>query len=238
MKVLAIQHDAADPPATAGEVVLGLGHQLEVIQIGKGDAIPQVADADLLMTFGGGISFARGSGAGPDGFPPWVAKEQALIRQYAQTGRRVLGICLGSQMIASALGAKVRRNEEPEVGWHTVRPTEVAGDVSEIAASAIPEPLTVFHWHQDTFDIPDGATHWLRSAACENQAYVIDDRIFGMQFHLEATEKTVKTFMAVSRLWRQDARFVQTEQEIIAGATKYLNAQRTALENLLTGLLS
>ena len=236
MKVLAIQHDAADPPAGAGEVVLGLGHELEVIRLDKGNAIPQVADADLLMTFGGGISFARVADA--DELPPWVAEEQSLVRQYAQTGRRVLGICLGSQMIASALGAKVRRNPEPEVGWHTVQPTEVAGNAGEIAKHVISEPLTVFHWHQDTFDIPDGATHWLRSEGCDHQGYVIDNRIFGLQFHLEATEKTVNTFMAVSRLWRQDARFVQTEQEIIAGASKYLSGQRAVLEKLLGGLLS
>ena len=94
----------------AGEIALQFGHEITTIRLDRGDKIPTTADADMLMSFGGGISLTN------DEQPDWVAAEQQLIRQYADSGRRVLGICLGSQMVATALGATVRRNREPEVG--------------------------------------------------------------------------------------------------------------------------
>lgn len=114
MKILFIQHSAADSPAAASEVLVRPEHTLETIRIDRGDAIPESADADALMLFGGASSLA-----GSDR-PAWVEPEQELIRRYVDAGRRVFGICFGSQMIANALGARVRRNREPEIGWHQI----------------------------------------------------------------------------------------------------------------------
>jgi len=228
MNVLAIQHDAADPPAAAGELLKGWGHSLEVIRIDRGDAIPTVAEADLLMTFGGGVSLVRGE------TPAWVADEQALIRQYVSTGRQVVGMCLGGQMIAAALGATVRRNREVEVGWH---------GVERVASSSLPQDYEWFpqqwmalHWHQDTFDLPAGATHLFRSEACEHQAFAIENRIFGFQFHLEANERTVRTFNQISPLRRRQGPFVQSEASVLEGIETYLPSQTNILERLLRGL--
>ena len=135
MKIIAIQHDAADPPAMAGEIALQLGHEITTIRLDRGDKIPTTADADMLMSFGGGISLTN------DEQPDWVAAEQQLIRQYADSGRRVLGICLGSQMVATALGATVRRNREPEVGWHNIYRVETA---KSAIANLFPESQRFF----------------------------------------------------------------------------------------------
>ncbi|MGB7343635.1 MAG: type 1 glutamine amidotransferase [Pirellulaceae bacterium] len=224
MKITAIQHDAADPPAHAATVAADLGHELKVIRLDRGDGIPTVADADMLMTFGGAISLTTSEQ------PEWVIQEQSLIRKYAESGRRVLGICLGSQMVAAALGATVRRNEQPEAGWHTV--DHVAESTSAIGELFRDSP-TVFHWHQDTFGIPDGAQHILRSAATHHQGFTIDDRIVGLQFHLEANKKTVETFLFVSQLWRQNAPHVQSEQAIREGIETYLRGQQQLLRSLL-----
>ncbi|NND98892.1 MAG: type 1 glutamine amidotransferase [Pirellulaceae bacterium] len=228
MKVLAIQHDAADPPAAAGEIVTNLGHELTTIRLDRGDKIPATPDADMLMTFGGGFSFTQGEP------PPWFAAEQKLIRDYVDTQRKVLGICLGSQMISSALGGKVRRNDQVEVGWH---PVESVPGSSSCLTDLFTQPTHVFHWHQDTFSIPDGAKHVLRSQGCDNQGFVIDDRVFAFQCHLEANEKTVRTFLAVSKLWRQDSRFVQTEQEIVGGVDQYFPHQQELLQRILVRLM-
>ena len=227
MRVLAIQHDAADPPAAAGEIVEELDHELSVIRIDRGDPIPDAVDADLLMSFGGGVSLS-----GND-LPDWIADEQRLIRQYIDAGRRVLGVCLGGQMIAAALGEEVRRNEHIELGWHEVRKTD---DVSD-ALDWLPQTIRVLHWHQDTFGIPSGALHLYQSDACRHQAFVIEDRIFAFQFHIEANERTVRVFNQVSPLRRREGSYVQDEQHVLAGINVYLPNQILMLESVMRNLL-
>ncbi len=197
LRIQIIQHSAADSPAAVGPILDDLGHQVSTVRLDRGDSIPDEVDCDALMMFGGGISLTQSD------LPPWVEPERRLIRDYVESGRRVLGICLGSQLLASALGATVQRNPEPEVGWHTV--LRVDGSPGDRVAASMPDRMTVFQWHQDTFGIPHRATRMYQSEACRNQAFVIDDRVFGFQFHFEANERTVRTFLAVSKLWRRQA---------------------------------
>lgn len=229
MKILILQHSAADFPATAGVVIDRLGHAVQTIRLDRGDAVPQSVDADALMMFGGAISLTS-----PD-LPPWVAQEQELIRSYVSEGRRVVGICLGSQLLASALGANVRRNSQPEVGWHQVERVDEAP--TSTVMEVFPRQFTVLQWHQDTFDLPPGARRLFKSQACPHQAFAIDDRVFGFQFHLEASEKTVSTFLMVSGKWKQKAPFVQSKSEITDGIRTHLPAQAELLERFLERLL-
>ncbi len=224
MKILVIQHSAADAPAAATPVIGQPEHSVETVRIDRGDPIPQTVDADALMMFGGPISLS-----GRDR-PVWVEQEQSLIRDYVHGGKRVFGICLGSQMIANALGAPVRRNAEPEIGWHVI---EQVWDDCPIVADTFPAQSTVLQWHQDTFGIPNGATQLFRSRACENQGFTIDDRVFAFQFHLEATQRTIDLFLAVSSKWKQRGDFVQSEQEILSGARHHLESQSRILEAFL-----
>ena len=227
MKILAIQHDAADPPAAAGEIVERLGHELNVIRMDHRDPIPDSVDADLLMTFGGGVSLSGNE------TPDWVANEQELIRKYIDADQRVLGICLGGQMIATALGETVHRNKHVELGWHAVSKTDDANRQYDW----LPESAMVLHWHQDTFTIPTGATHLFRSDGCENQGFAIGDRIFALQFHLEANERTVRTFDLVSPLRKRTGPHIQSEQQVLDGIDVYLPQQTAILERLLKHLL-
>jgi GMP synthase-like glutamine amidotransferase len=229
MKILVIQHSAGDSPAAASEMLERLGDQVQTIRIDKGDAIPDSVDADVLMAFGGAISLTDPI------LPPWVAREQTLIRDYVDQGRRVLGICLGSQMVARALGAKVRRNAEPEIGWHTIE--RVAAAESPLVADVFADRMTVLQWHQDTFDIPAGATQLFRSGACENQGFTIEDRVFAFQFHMEASPRTVDLFLAASDLWRRQRPFVQSRPEITRGKTLYLPQQTETLRKFLERFL-
>jgi GMP synthase-like glutamine amidotransferase len=97
--------------------------------------------------------------------------------------------------------------------------------------------MAVLQWHQDTFDIPPGARRLFKSEACDNQAFTMDDRVFGFQFHLEANAKTVSTFLAVSSHWKQDAPFTQSEVEINQGLETHLPAQAEILERFLESWL-
>jgi GMP synthase-like glutamine amidotransferase len=119
---------------------------------------------------------------------PYLRLEQGFIRDAADAGMPVLGICLGAQLIAAALGGRVRRNPAKEIGWFDIRCTEeAAGD--PLFAGIGTE--TVFHWHGETFDLPPGAVLLASSELCANQAFRAGERVWGLQFHLEVTPEMI-----------------------------------------------
>ena len=140
----------------------------------------------------------------------------------------MLGICLGAQMIASALGAKIRKNPEKEIGWFPV--TFKTG-----------ETLNVFHWHGETFDIPESALPIARSEACENQGFRLG-RTFGLQFHLETTEETMRDILEngkgeLSEALLSRGRFVQSESRILSEGNSAIPRANAALVKLLDKIL-
>lgn len=163
--------------------------------------IPALDDIDWLIVMGGAMGVYE-----HDKFP-WLKDEWAYIRQAIDAGKTVLGICLGSQLIAHALGARVYPGPAKEIGWLPITKTE-AGKTSPLLA-VMPDPFTVFHWHGDTFDLPAGATLLAGSSAVAHQAYSYGDRVLALQFHLEATERGVTDFL------REDG----DDGEIAAGGT-------------------
>jgi len=116
---------------------------------------------------------------------PWLAAEKRFIAEAISLGRPILGVCLGAQLLATVMGARVYPNLDREIGWFDIFRTNAA-ERSELAGF-LPEKAEVFHWHGDTFDMPAGAVHLARSAGCEHQAFVAQGRIVGLQFHLEVT---------------------------------------------------
>ena len=141
------------------------------------DPLPQPDDFDVLVVMGGPM------GADDDDQYPWMAPEKTLIHDSIAAGKKVLGICLGAQLIARVLGASVSANPEKEIGWFPVRPT-TAGQQDSIG-KLFSDGKPVLHWHGDTFAIPDGAVHLLESEGCPNQAFRYGDNVLGLQFHLE-----------------------------------------------------
>jgi GMP synthase-like glutamine amidotransferase len=116
---------------------------------------------------------------------PYLDQERALIVQAAERGLPLLGICLGSQLIARSIGAQVRRNASKEIGWFDIHFTGAAGD--DALFGGIRGPETVFHWHGETWDLPPGAERLAWSQACPNQAFRTGRKIYGLQFHVEVT---------------------------------------------------
>ena len=144
-----------------------------------GDDLPAVASFDLLVVMGGPMSI------NDHGAFAWLAAEKRFISQALDAGKMVLGICLGAQLIASAAGARVYPNVHKEIGWFPVERTVAAGTTA--VGRVLAERTEAFHWHGETFDLPQGAIHLARSRACENQAFAWGDRVVGLQYHLEAT---------------------------------------------------
>ena len=150
---------------------------------------PETATAAGLIFMGGPMSVNDGL--------PYLQQEIELIRRAANSGQPVLGVCLGAQLAAKALGARVYRNPVSEIGWFDVRPTNAARQ--DPLFRGIDDPETVFHWHNEAFDLPSGAALLACSERCPHQAFRAGSRIYGLQFHLEVTPEMIDDWC------RQDA---------------------------------
>ena len=121
---------------------------------------------------------------------PWLVAEKKFVREAIDQGVAVLGVCLGAQLIADVMGARIFPNEFKEVGWLPIEAVDGGED-----SFAFPERMMAFHWHGDTFDLPDGALRLARSEACDNQAFQFGRNVIGIQFHLEATPESVSLLL-------------------------------------------
>jgi GMP synthase-like glutamine amidotransferase len=174
--------------------------------------LPDPEAIDLLLVMGGPMSVN-------DEDPyPWLAMEKQFVRKIIESGKPVLGICLGAQIIASAMGAKVFPSPVKEIGWFPIQALSAAkGSVFNFPSSEI-----VFHWHGETFDLPPGAIRLAKSEGCENQAFQLGKRVVGLQFHLETTPKSAKDIVLNCREELVPSKYVQTEEEILsASASRY-----------------
>jgi GMP synthase-like glutamine amidotransferase len=142
-------------------------------------SLPHLDGIDLVIAMGGPMS------ANDEQTLPWLRPEKAFIRDAVKRGTPVLGVCLGAQLVASALGGRVYPGPQKEIGWFEI---EAVGHDEQ--SFGFPDRCRVFHWHGETFDLPQGAVHLARSAACENQAFQVGRHALGLQFHLETTPES------------------------------------------------
>ena len=155
--------------------------RIAVAHLYRGDPLPALADFDMLTVMGGPMS------ANDEAKFAWLAPEIALVREAIGAGKIVLGVCLGAQIIAKSLGAKVYAARQKEIGWFEVKRTEAAHPIFD----GLPAAFPVFHWHGETFDLPAGAVRLAETASTPNQAFGINARVLGLQFHMEATPASV-----------------------------------------------
>ena len=168
--------------------------------------LPDVDDLDLLIIMGGPMS------VNDEADHPWLAAEKQFIRSAIENDKAVIGICLGAQLIAAAMGAAVYPNKKKEIGWFPITGTQ-PDNAEELFT--FPQELLVFHWHGETFDLPDGAMRLARSDACHNQAFQLGSRAIGLQFHLEATPAGARDLVHHCRDELRPSRYVQSEAEIL-----------------------
>ncbi len=189
------------------------GHQLSSTHLYKGQPLPAVEKIDWLIVMGGPM------GIQDEAEYPWLRQEKEFIQLAIASGKTVLGICLGAQLIAAALGAKVYRNRHREIGWFSIDRSPETD--TTILSAAIPEQAEVFHWHGDTFDLPAGTKLLASSSACRYQGFILDNRVVGLQFHLETTPESAQTLIHHCRDELDDSRYVQSEKEMLSDPTKF-----------------
>ncbi|MSP48318.1 MAG: type 1 glutamine amidotransferase [Alphaproteobacteria bacterium] len=187
MRILVVQHDREDPAGVVGEQMAARGATLVPTLPPAGEAFPDGPEGfDGLVLLGGPMSAADDAGH------PYYARLHRMVRRFHDAGRPILGICLGSQIIARSFGKPVYRNKVTEIGFRPVRLTE-AGRADPLFAGLGPE-IRPMQWHEDTFDLPDEATGLAENDDCLNQACRIGPSTYAVQFHPEVDRAMVRTW--------------------------------------------
>ena len=225
MRIHGLQHVAFEGLGHIGTWSAKQGHSLSMTRLYAGEKMPGLADFDRLVIMGGPMNIYE------DQRYPWLAEERAFIRRAIAAGKSAVGICLGAQFLADALGSRVYRGCQKEIGWLPIEVTE-AGQQSELFRG-LPSNPVVFHWHGDTFDIPQGAVHLARSEGCHSQAFLYEHRVLGLQFHLESTPETMEAMLAHCSDELVDGLFIQSEEQIRSADPALFASTNHLLETLL-----
>ena len=186
MKLVALKNVEIEDLGTFREAFERRGVRVEELKAYEGE-LPEPNRFDILVLLGGPM------GVYEEEKYPFLKEEKELIRRALSEDKKVLGICLGAQLIADALGGKVYRGEwGKEIGWKPIYPQ----DHLEILYR---DEITVFHWHGDTFELPRGAVRMASSAMYKNQAFRVGNRAVGLQFHLEVEPEGIERWIDAYR---------------------------------------
>ena len=213
MRIHVLQHSSVNTLGTIEEYAKIKNHQLESTRFYETKSPPKLDSFDLLIIMGGPMGIYDYEEN------PWLRDEKAFIKQAIEAGKPVLGICLGAQLLADILGARVYENRHMEMGWFPVR--AAGGENKPEFLEGLPDEITVFHWHSRTFDLPAGAIHLFESEGCKNQGFIYNGRVVALQFHPEVNEERIKSLIERFGDRMANGPFVQKKQEML-GQSEYL----------------
>ena len=219
MDVLVLQHIACEPPGVYEDVLRERGATLHRVEVDAGEELPDWRELSAIVAMGGPMS------ANDDADLPWLREEKAFIADAVRASMPYWGVCLGVQLLAASLGARVYAGAEPEVGVLPVELTE-EGRRDPVFA-ALPPSLPALQWHGDTFDLPAGAVRLAGSPAYPNQAFRFD-HAYGVQFHLEVSS-------GMAREWMDVPEYANALERTIGGETLLRAVDESAAEMLEHG---
>jgi len=207
MRILFVQHVPFENPGAIMKWAEKQGHGCFVSRLFTGEELPPMDSWDWLVILGGLMSVHD------EAEYPWLVSEKRYIAEAIRKQKTVIGICLGAQLIAEVLGAKVYPNEQKEIGWFPVRWTQTG--LKMPLFQSFPEETLVFHWHGETFDLPEGAKLLASSTACKNQAFVYGQSVYGFQFHLEMMQDNIQLIVENCGDEIQEGPYIQTAEEML-----------------------
>ena len=188
MRLLVLQHISCEPPGVFSEVMGEHGVEPVAVELDESEPLPDWREFEAVLVMGGPM------GADDDDQHPWLTAEKELVREVVQAGRPLLGVCLGVQLLASALGAQVRTMESPELG---LLPVQLTAEGREHPLfEGVEDRFPSLQWHGDTFELPENAVR-LASSPVATQAFQAGEKGFGIQFHLEVTREMAREWAEV-----------------------------------------
>ncbi|MHC4552163.1 MAG: type 1 glutamine amidotransferase [Planctomycetota bacterium] len=186
MKIHVLMHVPFEDAANIGAWAEQRGHTLSYTRLYDGETLPAMETFGMLAVMGGPMNIYE-----YDKYP-WLVAEKTFIKQAIDAGKKVIGVCLGGQLIANVLGGNVIQGTHKEIGWHGISQTPEAGGS---LFAELPKEMTVFQWHGDTFAIPPAAVHIAASDVCANQAFQYGDNVLGLQFHMEYSQESIEKML-------------------------------------------
>jgi len=187
MNILIVKHVGVEGPGSIGTHLRQHGIPFRILNLEANEPFPELDNLTHIILLGGPMNVYE------EGRYPFLAKEDLFIKEAIQRGKRIWGICLGAQLIAKALGAKVHRAPVKEIGWYELSLTEEGRRDSIF--SRLPETFSAFQWHGDTFDLPKAAKLIATSDPVSSQAFRYGENAYGLQFHLEVTKEMIADWM-------------------------------------------
>lgn len=175
----------------------------------RDETLPPIEAFDMLAIMGGLMNVYE-----HDEYP-WLVTEKEFIRKAIEADKKIVGVCLGAQLLADVLGGSVTANAHKEIGWHRVKLTPQAEQSK--AFSTLPQDMLVFQWHGDTFSLPPGAIHLASNDVCQNQAFQVGDTVLGLQFHMEYSQESIEKMLKNCAHELVRAPYIQTPEQIRAG---------------------
>jgi GMP synthase-like glutamine amidotransferase len=189
MDVLVLQHIACEPPGAFEDVLVAAGAEIHRVELDEGDPLPHWQDFVAIVAMGGPMS------VNDDAELPWLTAEKQAIAEAVGADVPYWGSCLGVQLLAASLGARVYPGTQPEVGVLPVALTDEGR--SDPVFAGLPAEFPTLQWHGDTFDLPEDATLLASSPAYPNQAFRVGRTAYGVQFHVEVTEQMAREWAEV-----------------------------------------
>lgn len=219
MRILLLQHDPLDGPGALLEWAEARGHTVAVCLICGGEPLPPPGSFDMLVSLGGPM------GAYEEEKYPWLAAEKEYLKEALAAGKKILGLCLGCQLLADALGGKAFRHTCKEFGWQPIEP--LPEGASWFGGDGV---FKAFQWHGDTYALPPGALRLARNEAAEQQAFLLEapggGKALGLQFHLEWTEQMARDALAEPGVAPPPSSSVQRPEEILSDPGLFDSAKK------------
>lgn len=216
MHIHFIQHVPFEYPGSIKDWAEENKQSTSYTKVFEAAVFPSTNEFDMLVIMGGPM------GVYEEDKYAWMKAEKEVIKKSIVAKKKVLGICLGAQFIAEALGSKVYTHTIKEIGW-----LPVAKVTAHHLTEHLPQTFTTFHWHGDTFYLPHQAVHLFKTTACTQQGFLYKDHVAGLQFHMELKEDLLKGMIEHERAELIKAEYVQTEDEIKQLAPNYITQQKT-----------
>ncbi len=218
MHLLVLQHSDDAPPGLIADEIAAVGGRIDLRHADRGVVLPAGAEEHDGLIVLGGVMNALDDARCPH-FPCLLT----LVREFAARNKPVLGVCLGAQLLARAFGGAIRVRGAPEFGFVPLHALPPAAEDPLLRDLAF--PIAVMQWHDDTFDLPQGAVHLLRGASCPNQAFRIGSSVYGLQCHFEVTAAILEQWLDLYESLGRDPALLETTRRalprLLPGAQRF-----------------